>query len=235
MAQAQEARGLHVARALHELRPAPTVFIANEVLDALPVHRVHGTAEGLREGYVSWDGARFLETVGPMTVPPLSASLAPGDVVEVNADAETLLRAMADAAPRGIALFLDYAAGPPRPGGSWRGYHEHRVTDALERPGEQDITADVDFADVAARAQAAGWDVLGERAQGEFLAVLGLLDDMMAAMARGDTEAYLAGKNLLMPTGMGERFRVLVLGRGIPREPALPGLRADTFPGASRR
>lgn len=234
MAKAQEARGLQVASALSELRPAPTVFVANEVLDALPVHRVHMTPDGLREGYVAWRGARFVEALGPMTIPPPARPLAPGEVIEVNADAGPLLRAMADAAPRAIALFLDYAAGPARPGGTWRGFREHRVTDALDAPGEQDVTADVDFDDIARQARAAGWDVLGNRAQGEFLADLGLLDDMMSALGRGDTDAYMSAKNLLMPTGMGERFRALCLGRGVAATPALPGYRVDTFPGASR-
>lgn len=235
MAEAQQARGLQVVGALAELHAAPTIFIANEVLDALPVHRVHMTSEGLREGYVALREGAFVETLGPLTIPAPSAPLSPGEVVEVNVDAAALLAAMTAVAPRAIALFLDYAAGPPKPGGTWRGFREHRVTDALQAPGEQDVTADVDFADVARQARAAGWDVLGERAQGEFLADLGLLDDMMAALARGDTDAYMAGKNLLMPTGMGERFRVLCLGRGVPTSTALPGFRADTFPGASRR
>lgn len=235
MAHAQQARGLQVAGALSDLRPAPTVFIANEVLDALPVHRVHMTAEGLREGYVDWRDGRFVETLGPMTIPPPASPPGVGEVVEVNADAGALLRAMGEAAPRAIALFLDYAAGPPKPGGTWRGFRAHRVTDALEAPGEQDVTADVDFADVARQAEGAGWRVLGERAQGEFLADLGLLNDMMAALGRGDTDAYMAAKNLLMPTAMGERFRVLCLGRGVASPSPLPGFRADTFPGASRR
>lgn len=235
MAQAQQARGLQVASALSELRPAPTVFIANEVLDALPVHRVHMTAKGPREGYVAWSEGRFVETLGPLTIAAPEPLPPVGAVVEVNEDAEGLLRAMAEAAPRAIALFLDYAAGPAKPGGTLRGFAEHRVTDAFERPGEQDVTADVDFAEITRRARAAGWEPLGERAQGEFLADLGLLDDMMAALARGDTGAYLAAKNLLMPTGMGERFRVLCLGRGVSSESPLPGFRADTFPGASRR
>ena len=234
MAKAQEARGLQVVPALAQLRPGPTVLLANEVLDALPVHRVTMTPEGLREAYVDVRDGRFVETLGPLTV-GVKPTLAPGQTREVCLDARGLLEAMASVAPRGIALFLDYAAGPPTSAGTLRGFHEHRVTDWRERPGEQDITADVDFAHVAQLAREAGWDVLGERAQGEFLADLGLLDDMMGALSRGDTQAYLAAKNLLLPTGMGERFRVLCLGRGVAKDPPLPGFRADTFPGASRR
>ena len=235
MARRQQARRLDVVPSLAALRAVPTVFVANELLDALPVHRVHGTAEGAREGYVSWSGGRFIETLGPLSDERLPHEVPEGSVVEVNFAAGDLLDAMAKAAPRSIALFLDYASAGPKPGGTLRGFHEHRVTDPFERPGEQDVTADVDFAQVARLARERGFDVLGERAQGEFLADLGLLDDMMAALARGDTDAYMAGKNLLMPGGMGERFRVLCIGRGVAPEPPLPGFRADIYPGASRR
>lgn len=235
MAKSQEARGLQVVPSLAALRPVPTVFVANELLDALPVHRVHGTAEGAREGYVSWDGGAFRETLGPLSDPRLPTDVPEGSVVEVSLAAADLLDAIAKAAPRSIALFLDYASPGPKPGGTLRGFHEHRVADPFERPGEQDITADVDFAHVARLATERGFDVLGERGQGEFLADLGLLDDMMAAMGRGDTQAYMAGKNLLMPGGMGERFRVICLGRGVGAKPPLPGFRADIYPGASRR
>ena len=235
LAAKQEARGLSVVSSLADLRPAPSVFVANELLDALPVHRVHGTPEGAREGYVTWSEGRFAETLGPLSDARLPADVPDGTVAEVCLAAGDLLDALAKAAPRSIALFLDYAAPPPRPGGTLRGFHRHAVTGPFERPGEQDITADVDFAHVAAMARERGFGVLGERAQGEFLADLGLLDDMMGALSRGETTAYMAGKNLLMPGGMGERFRALCIGRGIAKEPALPGFRADTYPGASRR
>ena len=235
LAAKQEARGLAVVSSLAQLRPVPTVFVANELLDALPIHRVHGTKEGAREGYVEWRGDGFVEALGPLSDPRLPTDVAEGSVVEVNLAAGDLLDAIALSASRSIALFLDYAARGPRPGGTLRGFHQHRVTGPFERPGEQDITADVDFAHVAQLATERGFDVLGERGQGEFLADLGLLDDMMAAMGRGDTEAYMAGKNLLMPGGMGERFRVLCLGKGVAKDPALPGFRPDIYPGASRR
>lgn len=238
LARKQEARGLQVVSSLGELRAVPSVIVANELLDALPAHRLHGTPDGPREGYVSWRDGRFEETLGPLSRPELAAlapTVPPGTVREVCLDAGPLLDAIAAAAPRCIVLFLDYAAGPPRPGGTLRGFRQHRVTDAFERPGEQDVTADVDFAHLAALARERGFEVLGERAQGEFLADLGLLDDMMLAMSQGDTQAYLAGKNLLMPGGMGERFRVLCLGRGVAATPPLPGFRADMVPGSASR
>lgn len=248
LARKQQARGLQVARSLDALRPAPTVFIANEVLDALPVHRLLATPEGVREAYLMLDGGALREVPGPLSEKGLHAAaerlapyLVPGASVEVCLDAGNLLDAMTRAAPECIALFLDYGGSPaelyapPRPGGTLRGFHQHKVTGAYERPGEQDVTADVDFGWVAEQARERGYAVAGPRAQGEFLADLGLVDDLMAAMQRGDMQAYLAGKNLLMPGGMGERFRAMALARGAAVDPPLPGFRADTFPGASRR
>lgn len=248
LAERQRARGLQVVSSLDELRPAPTVFLANEVLDALPVHRLLATPEGVREAYLLMEDDGLVEVPGPLSEKGLARAaerlaphLALGASVEVCLDAGGLLDAMSRAAPSFLALFLDYGGepaelyGPERAGGTLRGFHQHRVTGPYERPGEQDITADVDFPWIVELARERGLGIAGPRSQGEFLADLGLLDDLMGALQRGDMDAYLAGKNLIMPGGMGERFRALALGRGAPLDPPLPGFRADTFPGASRR
>jgi len=246
LAEAQRARGLKVVASLAQLPPAPTVFVANEVLDALPVHRILMTDAGAREGYVAWREGAFVEEPGPLSDPRLSLgasrlALAPGQRAEVCLEASDLLAQMSEVAPKMIALFLDYGGEPAtlygeaHPFGTLRGFRQHRVTGAFEAPGEQDVTADVDFAWIATLARERGLDVLGERRQGEFLADLEILDDMMSALQRGDVSAYAAGKNLLMPGGMGERFRALALGRGVAANPPLPGFRPDLYPGASRR
>lgn len=237
MARMQQARGLHVARSMGELTPATTLFLANEVLDALPVRRIVMTDEGAREVHVNVEDERFVETLAPLPddLAPLAEGLEPGVVREVSPDVGALLAAMARAAPRGLALFLDYGDGAPRPGGTLRGFREHRVTDAFESPGAQDVTADVDWPFVEAEAARAGWTVAGRVAQGEFLADLGLVDDMGSALERGDTQAYLAAKGLVMATGMGARFHALLLAREVGTDPPLPGFRKDIYPGASRR
>ncbi|MFA5860861.1 MAG: SAM-dependent methyltransferase [Candidatus Thermoplasmatota archaeon] len=244
LAKKQEAMGLQVVRGLDELREAPTIFIANEVLDALPVHRVVMAVSGLRELYVD---ASFREVEGALS-PALDTAarrlawLPIGARAEVNLAARELLVAMARAGPKSLALFLDYGArqserlyGEHAMDGTLRGFRAHKVTPPLERPGEQDITADVDFSWIATLAAEAGYASAGIMLQGEFLADLGLVDDLQAALARGDMQAYLAGKNLLMPTGMGERFQALLLARDVHADPPLPGFRKDIYPGASRR
>lgn len=249
LAAKQRDRGLHVVDSLAGLRPAPTVFVANEVLDALPVHRVTRTAEGWREMYVSAEGGRIVERPGPLSTGALDPALArleamlpPGGVAEVALDALALLDEMARAAPVGFALFLDYGGTAAelyrddRPGGTLRGFRAHRVTEPFEAPGEQDVTSDVDFGWLEAAAPSTGWTPAARVRQGEFLADLGLVDDMMRALQRGDMETYLAAKNLVLPGGMGERFQAMLLARGeVPAQPPLAGFRRDIYPGPSRR
>lgn len=245
LAEAQRARGLRVVASLDELRPAPTVFLANEVLDALPVHRLLMTPEGVREAYLdAGPDGRLREVPGPLSTPalaPAAARLAPllpvGAAAEANLDAGVLLAGMARAAPQALALFLDYGGTPDAlygehaPGGTLRGFHRHQVTAPYERPGGQDVTADVDFPWIAELAAEAGWRAAGLRPQGELLADLGLLDDLMGALSRGDVAAYMAGKNLLLPGGMGERFQGLLLARGpVATDPPLPGFRPRGAP-----
>lgn len=247
MAEQQRARGVHVVPSLDALDPAPTVLLANEVLDALAVHRIHMTPEGLREGRVDWREGRFVEVLGELSRHELDdearrLALPPGCAAEVCFDARDLLAQLARVAPRCIALFVDYGGdardlyGADHPRGSLRAYREHRVVDPFQAPGEQDVTADVDFGAIETNAHDAGFDVLGRRPQGQLLSDLGLLDDMQAALARGDLQAYAAAKNLLMPAGgMGARFQALALGRGVSRDPPLPGFRPDLVPGLGWR
>lgn len=232
--EAQRARGLDAVTSLEALKEAPTLFLANEVLDALPLRRLLWTQDGTREGRVAWRDGSFVEVAGER----VALDVPEGCAVEVPVGVRPLLEAMDRAAgARWIALFLDYGDErvEPRPGGTLRGYHEHRVTGPFERPGEQDVTADVDFGAVTRIAREAGFDLAGFVRQGDFLADLGLVDDLQAALARGDHDAYLAGKSLLLAGGMGERFKALALSKGVPVDPPLPGFRKDTYPGASRR
>ena len=113
------------------------------------------------------------------------------------------------------------------PQGTVRTYFRHRVgDDPLQSPGEQDITAHVDFTMLGLAAQERGFTVLGLTTQAEFLAQAGLGEVLVQLQAEpGMTaERYLAARaaalHLLDPAGMG-RFRVLLLGKGVP-EGVLP-------------
>lgn len=224
--------------------PIDGVILANEVLDALPVHRVEGIeGGGLRELYVGLDEEGLLATVpdAPST-PGLAArlaaegvELAPGQRAEVCLEVDAWIGTAAAGLGRGLMLLIDYghpaaALYDPARGSLLRAYLGHRVhDDPYRNVGRQDLTAHVDLTAVERAANAAGLDHLGTTTQAQFLAGLGV-GELLVGLQRerglgiGD---YLAARSalhrLLDPRATG-RFAVLAFGRGVDPEPALRGL-----------
>lgn len=218
------------------------VVIANEVLDALPVHRVRQRGAALRELAVTVapDG-RLEETEIEPTTPRLVARLADeGIVLRDGQTAEICLAAdgwIADVAAglrRGLALFIDYGALASalydpirRRDGTLRAYVGHLVhDDPYRHVGRQDVTAHVDVTAVERAALAAGLATVGITTQAEALMGLGIEGRLQAIQADPATslEAYLAVRASLMrlidPAAMG-RFRVMAFGRDWPAGPPL--------------
>ena len=230
------------------------VILANELLDALPVHAVAMTDDGLREVFVDVAGDRFVERLGPLSNPALARHLealgaapAPGWRGEVNLAAVAWMRAAARRLTRGFVLLIDYGRSVQalyaggRAGGTLTTFHRHRVDAAgagseqpggpawLADPGERDITSHVDFTSVARAAREEGLEVLGLVDQTRFLLGLGALDTV--AEPRDGAAALrrrLALKTLLVPGGLGSTHQVLALGKGVGR-PALKGF-SFSFP-----
>ena len=211
------------------------VVLANEVLDAMPVHRFRIEADGVREGYVRWGDERF-EAVWDLPVTPGLAeavealqqqvgSLGEGYESELNLRAGPWLEALGERMAAGAVLLIDYGYPaseyyhPQRSSGSLMCYYKHRAHgDVLALPGLQDITAHVDFSAVAAAGLAAGFDLAGYTSQAHFLLGSGL-DRLVADSDPNDIKVHMAlmqgVKRLTLPSEMGERFKVLGLSRGI--------------------
>ena len=225
--------------------------VANEVLDALPVHRVVGRAGGIRELLV--DGARgggFVAVEAEPTTPDLAGrlagedvTLADGQVTEVCLAVGPWLEGVTGHLGTGIAVLVDYAAepadlhGPGRPAGTLRGFARHAVGgDPLRHVGRQDLTATVDLGAVRAAAAGIGLVPLGETTQAELLAAVGtpgLVDVWLRRPGASLQDALLLRSALmrLMDTrGMGG-YRVLAFGRGIPPGATLPALARTRRPG----
>jgi SAM-dependent MidA family methyltransferase len=212
------------------------VLVANELLDALPVHQVVMRETGLQEVYVERGGDGALHTVehAPST-PELQAyldragaRLEPGWRVEISLRAVEWVRDAARRLRRGFLILIDYGHeardlySVSHASGSLTTYSGHRsrgpesagVPAWLGDPGQQDITAHVDFTSVRAAAEAEGLMTLGLLDQTYFL--LGL-----AAGWNGGTSAERtrALKTLVMPGGLGSTMKVLILGKqvGTPR------------------
>lgn len=224
--------------------PIVGAVIANEVMDALPVHRIVGRADGgIGELYVTigYDGA-FTSVEGEPSTPDLgtrlteeAVQLLPGQVAEVCLDVTAWIVCAAAGLGRGIALLIDYghpadALYAPSRGSLLRAYTRHRAHgDPFRNVGRQDLTAHVDLTAVERAAVLAGLDPLGTTTQAEFLTGLGAGDFLVELQAEpaGDLGAYLGARSalfrLLDPAATG-RFAVQLFGRGLPATPTLRGL-----------
>jgi SAM-dependent MidA family methyltransferase len=228
-------------------RPATGVVLANELLDALPMHLVEGSAEGLRERFVALDADPadsenpFTFVVGPPSTPALAERLAsegielePGQRAEICLELDAWVDRAAAPLERGLVLVIDYGAPAddlyaPARGSTLRAYHRHRVHgDPLVAIGRQDLTAHVDLTAVERAATRAGLSPLGRTRQAELLAGLGIGDLLVGLQSNLETtlEAYLEAKSavvrMLDPRATGA-FAALGFGRGLPAAPPLRG------------
>lgn len=201
---------------------------ANELLDALPVARYKRLRDGsLRKSWVDFRSGRFIEV---WRADPGEAAreyarrylpAAPAVYVfEHPLRIPPLLARIGRHLRRGLVVFIDYgdrAAGlltAERAGGTLRAFRRHRVSGAvLDQPGAQDLTADVNFDFVMDCARESGLEVAAYSTQGRFLAENGLLEEFRTGTDPASVNHNQALKHLLLPGGMGEVFKILVLGK----------------------
>ena len=209
-----------------EVPAGPLLLVANEFFDALPVRQFHRTGKGWRERMVGLDEAGALRlALAPGGTP--FASLLPDAPEGAEAEFSEAGRALAGAIGAriardgGWALIIDYGLESAGRAASLQAVRGHRGADILDRPGETDLSAHVDFAALAA---AAGVPAHGPVGQGEFLRRLGLAE-RAEALKRHATAAQAdaidaASARLIAPDQMGTLFRVLALGGGKNATPA---------------
>lgn len=224
------------------LAPVTGAVLANEFLDALPVHRVVVRGGALLERYVAWRYGWFVEEEGPPSTPRLAAllkldgvHLAEGQAADVGLAAEDWSEQLGAQLARGVAIVIDYGHpaqelyGPKRMAGSLMTYRNHQVgDDPFRYVGRQDLTAHVDVTAVDRAVRASGLTAVGHTTQSRFLASLGL-GDLLDALGRDsstDAQTYLLARSsvtrLLDPRYLGG-FQVLAWGRGIAADPPLRG------------
>ena len=216
-------------------RPEPGAILANELLDALPVHRVEGGPGGeVLERFVNVTaGGAFEEVAGKPSTPALAerltaegATLEPGQVAEVCLALDGWIARVAATLERGQLLLIDYGQPAadlydPARGSTLRVYHRHRVhADPFVAIGRQDLTAHVDLTAVERAAVGQDLESLGRTTQARFLADLGAGELLVARQADPSTtlESYLEAKSALVrmldPRATGG-FTVLGFGRGL--------------------
>ena len=209
------------------------IVIGNEVLDAMPAHRVLRSAGATLEGCVQYDAAsgRFADLDRPASDAVQRAAAAlplPADDyrTEIQLHAGAFVRTLGAALERGVAFFFDYGFPrheyyhPQRTRGTLMCHYRHRAhDDPYFLPGLQDITCHIDFTAIAQAAHEAGLALLGYTNQAQFLLNCGITD-LLAETPADDVAAYAPraaeAQTLLLPSEMGELFKVIALGKGIP-------------------
>jgi len=227
--------------------PIDGLVIANEVLDALPTHRVVIRDGLLREILVDLGPEGGLVDVeAPPTTPLLARrlgdegiDLAEGQHAEICLALDSWVAEAAAGLRRGAVLLIDYGypAGElydprRRAAGTLAAYLRHQVHDDPYRAvGRQDLTAHVDVTAVERATVAAGLDHLGTTTQSAFLDGLGAGEILVGYQTGPDAtlQDYLTARAALVrmidPAAMG-RFRVMAFGRGLPVGTLLRGLPA---------
>ena len=191
---------------IEDLPDSPLLLIANEFLDALPIRQI---VDGIERRVVITDDALAFDR--------------DGDVVEQSPAREVAVEALSAKLARsgGAAILIDYGHAHSAAGDTLQAVRGHAFAHVLADPGEQDLTAHVDFQAVAEAAKRAGASVSPLVTQGAWLDRLGIAQRARqlteANAARGD-EIACALERLTARDAMGELFKVIALhGPGWPR------------------
>jgi SAM-dependent MidA family methyltransferase len=182
---------------IDDLPARPLLLVANEFLDALPVRQHVGGVE--RRVLVAARGLAFDRD---------------GEIVETSPARNEAVSSIATclAAKGGVAIFIDYGHERASPGDTLQAVRHHGYAPVLANPGEQDLTAHVDFEALAGAAREAGAAVTPVLAQGEWLIRLGIkarAQSLARANPERSAEIQAALDRLTSPEQMGSLFKVI--------------------------
>lgn len=229
----------HLVSRVSWLDALPEAFsgaiVANEVLDALPVHLVRWQDSAINEVGVAWSGGGFVRQERAIADQPLLQAaekiIVPDNYLsEICLAARGLINSLASRLTQGAMLFIDYGFGareyyhPQRAAGTLMCHYRHRAhDDPFFLPGLQDITAHVNFTDIAECGIDAGLELQGYTSQAFFLinnGIADLLSDTSPENLREYQPLSAQLQKLTSPAEMGELFKVIALGRNLVLSPA---------------
>lgn len=209
------------------------IIIGNEVLDAMPVEIIRKDEGGSFEHVgVCLDNGRFAYSARPLNDPSLSASASlyfPQTdfpyTGELHPQQYAFIRTLASRLERGCMIFIDYGFDaaqyyhPQRSQGTLIGHYRHHVIhNPFDFIGLADLTAHVNFTDIAQAGTDAGLDLIGYLPQSHFLLNLGITE-LLAQTGKTDSAAYIreaaAVQKLIDQHEMGELFKVIAFGKNI--------------------
>jgi SAM-dependent MidA family methyltransferase len=208
---------------------------SNELIDALPVHRVIMAVDGLKEIFVTCKDGELLEEAGSPSTPELceylkrvEVELHPGQLAEINLNGPAWLKTVSKALQSGFVLTVDYGYtaqelyAPKRKLGTLLCYHRHQTEEnPYIRLGLQDITTHVDFTTLMKCGEELEMQSVWFGEQYRFLLATGIVEEIEAIERShvSDEEKLrlrLTLKKLIMPEGgMGDTFKILIQSRGV--------------------
>lgn len=205
------------------------VVFSNELIDAFPIHRVTTRDGKLRELYVGLDENKFIwvacnpdERVAEYCR-RIELKLSDGQIAEINLETEEFISLAAGLVERGVLVTVDYGAertellgSPDRFAGTLRAFHRHQlIDDVLARPGEQDLTATVDWTQIIEAGTRAGLRTIRFGPLDQFLLSEGLLGLLSTLVIRTQDQVEAlrmstSARELIMPHGLAASFQILV-------------------------
>ena len=204
-------------------------FFSNELVDALPVHRVVLLGGAPKEIFVGFADGRFADHIAELSTCAITEyfaaqeiTLCDGQQAESGLEACDWITEVGRRLERGYVLTIDYGhrAGELFDDHHMRGtllaYQDHRATENYyASPGQQDLTAHVNFSALETWGKRSGLETFGLTSQTAFLLALGQHNEFADLHDDGQSEAdrvraRLQLKTLIHPEGMGERFQVLI-------------------------
>jgi NADH dehydrogenase [ubiquinone] 1 alpha subcomplex assembly factor 7 len=217
--------------AVEELPDSPTILVANEFFDALPIKQFVMTPEGVRERRIGWSNEQFVFEHGPigLQLAKSGQTIPTGTVMEQCPLARSILRQLAARLKThgGAALMIDYGYLGDAHHDTLQAMKSHSFHPVLRNPGEVDLTAHVDFSTLMQIARDAGLTVPPLATQGEWLVRMGaeMRAEMLVKHAVGPhRDLIITGlQRLISPQAMGTLFKVMAMS-SMPLE--LPGFTA---------
>jgi SAM-dependent MidA family methyltransferase len=234
---ASSGHAVHWHESIDALPPGPTMIVANEFFDALPVRQFLATDRGWCERLVGIEGDRLIFGLHLEPEPALGSPLRQGDILEWPSASLDIMQVLSRKIARdtGAALIIDYGYWGPAFGDTLQALKNHKPVDVLEEPGEADLTTHVDFHRLAQAAASETLRVHGLSTQGDFLQALGIEARASSLKKRAtpaqtvDIDHALARLTERGATSMGELFKVLaVTHQTIEAVPGLPPLSASS-------
>jgi SAM-dependent MidA family methyltransferase len=231
---------------MDEIPDGPSIILANEYFDVLPIHQVVKRETGWHERVVELDGnGRLMFGAAPepsprfdVLLPPLVRTAPIGAVFEWRPDSEIMKIATRVRGQGGAALIIDYGHFRSDAGETFQAIARHSFADPLKAAGLADVTAHVDFQALARAAEDMGARVHGPVTQGDFLKRLGIETRAATLMAKttlevsADISASLKRLTDSGRGGMGSLFKVLAISE--PTLTSLAGLNDGTQSGGAQ-